>query len=247
MKTLYSLLFFAAVITGSISAQCYPDRHNLTLSDGWVSCETTMSPNLARGDSHWIMYDLGAVYELGQSTIWNINNYLRQDDGMSRAILDLSLNGSTWTQVADFDIAKGPVSGTYEGVNGPDLTGNMARFILITGMSNHGGSCVGLSEFRVQATPASTVNITEVDLGAQLTPNPSPFSERTVIDIELSTDGAYSYSLISIDGRIVQQGKVSINAGSAQVVVPGADLRSGMYIFTVTNGQAQSSLQIIKQ
>lgn len=243
------LLLASVIVMGytQINAQCYPDRHNLSLANAWLSCETSMSPNLARGEGHWIMYDLGTAYELGSTTFWNINNYLRQDDGMQDVSIDVSLNGSTWTEAARFTLAQGPVSGIYEGVDGPDLTGTTARFVLISGLSNYGGSCMGLSEFKVQATPATTTSVSRLELGASIAASPNPFQSRTTIDIELSLDGQYRYSLIGVDGRLAADGQVVISGGLGQVDLDASTLEAGVYIFSVASDQTQSSITIIKQ
>jgi hypothetical protein len=243
--SLLSLCCFALSMS-SIYGQCFKDRHNLTLGNSWISCEESLSPNLARGNSNWIMYDLGTQYALGETHFWNINNYIHQDDGMRNIAIDVSVNGSTWTEAAVFELEKGAVSGFYEGVAGPDLTGTDARYLLITGLSNYGGACMGLSEFRVQATPATT-SVSEAELGAQLIPSPSPFSDITRIDITLPTDGQYQYTVSSMDGKIVNTGQVQVAGSTGFVTIQGSELVAGAYIFTLTNGSASSSLRIIKQ
>lgn len=246
MKKLLPTIVISLCCQMLVFGQCFTDRHNLTMADAWVSCETAMSPNLNRGESHWIMYDLGTTYELGASTFWNINNYMRQDDGAQEVIVDLSTNGSTWSEAAQFTLAKGPVSSFYEGVAGPDLTGSTARFVLITALSNYGGACTGLSEFRVQATPATTTEVSRMELGASLVVTPNPFDNFTTVQIELSTDGDYRYQLTSLDGKVVRQGGVSVAGGLAQVPIRGADMQAGMYLFTIMNDQARSTISIVK-
>lgn len=246
MRKLLPLVVLLLFVSMDLAGQCFPDRHNLSLANAWLSCETSMSPNLARGEGHWIMYDLGTSYALGQTTFWNINNYLRQDDGMQEVTIDLSNNGTTWTEAARFTLPKGPVSGTYEGVSGPDLTDNMARFVLISGLSNYGGDCMGLSEFKVQATPATT-GISRIDLGAEMQASPNPFAQQTIIDVDLQQDGDYRYEVISVQGQVLRQGTVEVQGSTAQIIVDGDNLQAGAYIFSVMNDQARSSINLIKQ
>ena len=243
--SLLSLCCFVLSMS-SVYGQCFEDRHNLTLGNSWISCEESLSPNLARGNSNWIMYDLGTQYALGMTHFWNINNHIHQDDGMRNVAIDVSLNGSTWTEAAVFELEKGAISGFYEGVDGPDLTGTDARYILITGLSNYGGTCMGLSEFKVQATPATT-SVGETELGAKLVPSPSPFSDFTRIDISLPVDGQYQFTLTSIDGKIVNSGQVQVAGSNAYVNIQGNQLFAGAYIFTLSNGSASSSVRIVKQ
>ena len=70
-----ALLFIIGMsMSLGLSAQCYMDRHNTNWHDAWVSCQTDMSPNTSRGLGHWIMYDLGYTYILGDIHVWNIND-----------------------------------------------------------------------------------------------------------------------------------------------------------------------------
>jgi hypothetical protein len=118
------------------------------------------------------MYNLGDTYSLNKSTIWNLNvperinsfdNQAwsltrlpgRAEDGMKDIIVDISINGTTWTEWGRFTIPKAPASGFYQGISGPDFLGKIAKYVLITGVSNHGGPCYGLSEIKFIGTVAT--------------------------------------------------------------------------------------------
>ncbi|MBL0007782.1 MAG: hypothetical protein IPP25_11575 [Saprospiraceae bacterium] len=78
-------IFLIAALVGlsqMVFSQCFPNRHSTNFYDGWVSCEAAPSPNPARPVSHFIMYDFGKVYKLGQMTIWNSNDPAHLDWGM---------------------------------------------------------------------------------------------------------------------------------------------------------------------
>lgn len=229
-----------------ISAQCFPDRHNLTIGNAWLGCEEALSPNLARGNSIWIMYDLGTEYELGPSHFWNINNFIHQNSGMRNVAIDVSSDGSSWREAAVFELQKGAVSGFYEGDEGPDLTGNNGRYVLITGLSNYGGDCMGLSEFKVAATPMTT-GLNVLDLGAELIPTPNPFMDYSTVVIKLEKDGVYNYALRTLEGKTVDQGNLNITNGQARFEIPGDNLMAGTYLFSLTDGKSTSSVQLIKQ
>lgn len=162
--TLILLSFSANLAIG----QCYPDRHNTNWFDGWISCETAPNPNSAYGDSHWILYDFNESYDLGQMQVWNSNDPSHLDYGMQEVAIDYSLDGIDWIQLGnyEFEIASG--KSIYEGFQGPDFDGAYARYVLVTGLSNYGGECFGLSEIRI-AVEESTVVTEEVSLDVDCT------------------------------------------------------------------------------
>ncbi|MBK9255527.1 MAG: hypothetical protein IPM42_08575 [Saprospiraceae bacterium] len=67
---IYTLLM---TLCYSANSQWYPDRHSTSVKDTWLSCTTSANPNPARATSHWIRYDLGAIYTLSTSKFWNYN------------------------------------------------------------------------------------------------------------------------------------------------------------------------------
>ncbi len=140
-------IFFLSV--GAMHSQCYPDRHLTSSESSWQSCSTSQNPNSSRGNGHWIRYDLGAHYDLGQFHFWNYNVFGETNKGMRNIIIDYSSNGNSWGGGISFTIPQADGTSTYEGVAGPQLNGVRARFVLITALNNHGGSCTGLSELRI--------------------------------------------------------------------------------------------------
>lgn len=153
------LLFLLLIYSPSLSAQVFPDRHTTNAFDGWVSCTKSNSPNPARGQSHWIKYQFSTNVNLYDMVIWNLNNPDYIKDGLKDVIIDISLNGTTWTTVDTFTFPKGTGSGFYEGFHGPDLGGVLARHLLITALSNHGGGCYGFSEMRVYTSNQQENNL----------------------------------------------------------------------------------------
>lgn len=142
------LLYF---LPGSIEAQCFEDRHNTTWFDGWISCAEKVSPNPARPSGHWIMYDFDQVYTLFEMRVWNMNAPDHLDYGLQDVVIDLSDDGETWTEFGEHSFPQAPGSSRYEGDVPVDFDSANARFVLISALSNHGGSCYGLSEVRIRA------------------------------------------------------------------------------------------------
>jgi hypothetical protein len=160
MKTII-LLLITLTVSIQLNGQCYPDRHNTNWYDGWISCETAPSPNSSNGDSHWILYDFNEAYELGQLHVWNTNDPANLDYGMREVSIDYSLDGTDWIHLGNYEFDQGSGKSTYEGFEGPHFEGALARYVLITGLSNYGGDCFGLSELRF-AVQEATVQTDEL-------------------------------------------------------------------------------------
>jgi hypothetical protein len=139
------LIFLPCILFGQIN----PDRHNTSWTDTWVSCTTSLSPNILRGESHWFMMDLGYNYTLGQSKLWNYNAPENLDRGIQDYFIDYSLDGTNWTELGQYILNQTNGSGYYEGEAGPNFNQLNARYILITPISNYGGECYGLSEIKI--------------------------------------------------------------------------------------------------
>ena len=98
-------IFLIAALVGFSQmafSQCFPNRHSTNFFDGWVSCEPAQSPNPARPVSHFIMYDFGKVFKLGQMTFWNSNDPAHLDWGMRDVAIDYSTDGETWLATGDY-------------------------------------------------------------------------------------------------------------------------------------------------
>jgi hypothetical protein len=203
---------------GNSFGQAYQDRHSTSLSDGWLSCQTLVSPNPVRGTGHWIMYDLGDTYALQTSKIWNfntperINSYNNQSwslsplqgkltDGMRDVMIDYSLNGTTWNEWGRFTIPQAPGSSFYEGVFGPDFGGKLIRYVLITGLTNHGGTCYGLSEVKFNGTVSTTSQTEDLFKNAQISANPNPFTDFSTVNLDNFPIGELKMTLTDIMGR----------------------------------------------
>lgn len=160
MKKHIFIIIWTVFVFVKGDAQCYPDRHNTNWFDGWISCETAPNPNDAYGDSHWILYDFKESYELGQVHVWNTNDPSNLDYGMQEVSIDYSVDGMEWIHMGNFFFDIGTGKSIYEGFEGPDFEGAVARYVLLTGLSNYGGACYGLSELRF-AVQEFTVQTTD--------------------------------------------------------------------------------------
>ncbi len=158
MKYLFILLAFI-VATYNCKGQQYPDRHSTSATDAWLSCTTSSNPNPLRTDSHWIMYDLAASYTLGEMVLWNYNDPSHLDYGVDMISVDLSIDGLNWTEYDVVNVPQSLGSTFYEGVSVLDFNQIEANYILITSLSNHGGTCTGFSEMKVNLSSVLPIEL----------------------------------------------------------------------------------------
>ena len=218
--------------------QAYPDRHNTSYTDAWVSCEESDSPNTKRDAGHWIMYDFGDQYSLHESTIWNFNVPDTTSRGMNEIVIDYSNDGEEWIELGEYTVAEAPGSTIYQGTEGPDFSGVVAKYVLISILSTHGdATCAGMSEFRVNATISTSTYLPSKELELELVANPNPASEYTIIKVgEVLTD--LQYSLIDMSGKLLRQGKVT----NTDFRLNTSNLSSGAYTLTVHNQVGNKSI-----
>ena len=246
MKTNVILIYLLFFGVSNVYGQYNPDRHNTSYNAGWISCESKESPNPVRGNSHWIMYDLGQSYSLGKIHIWNTNVPNFESIGIKEYLLDYSLDGTNWKSWGEAEVGLVEASGYYTGEEGPDLQGLKARYLLITAKSNHGGDCVGFSEIRIENEGLSTTvdinNVLEGIVFAQ----PSAFAEQTMFVIEGVEPGTYMYNVSDLLGRIIDRNQVNINTNKHEIIYNGSQLASGLYIFSLSDGKRLKSVKFEK-
>lgn len=246
-KTIIIILFFAYT---NISAQCFLDRHNTTWYDGWISCNTSANPNPVRGESHWILYNFNYSYELYQMHIWNTNapDYLA--DGMQEIVIDISNDGVNWTEVGEFQIPMADGTSTYEGLDLHDFNGTSAQYVLITGLTNHGGSCFGLSEIRINvADEVIIVNDEEPlnpdCLSAKIFPNPVNETSKAIISNFCSTDPVY-YSILDISGKTIKSGEIIPASNEMELDLNSLPIVAGSYFLNLQQQDLVRRFKIMK-
>jgi len=226
------VLAILVFVLQGIQAQCYPDRHSTNFFDGWLSCQPAPSPNPARPESHFILYDFNRVYALRQMKIWNTNDPSRLNDGLRDVAIDVSRDGLSWTHVGDFTFDRGPGVSTYEGFDGPDLGGAEGRYLLITALDNYGGECYGLSEMRVageEVIISATDDPANLDcVAVNLYPN--PFVDQLTLGLSPACAGALRYTLFDGLGKMVESDRLDLLPGQAVSRTLGQGLPSGTYL-----------------
>jgi hypothetical protein len=214
------LMLCCVVMTHHLVAQIYHnDRHNTNYNSAWISCNASSSPNPARGEGHWINYDLRRNYDIFQLSFWNLNDPSRLNEGVQNIIIDISQNGTDWTEAGTFTIPISNGSAFYKGINGPDLNGLTARYVLITAVDNYGGSCYGLSEVKI-GVQESVLPVTLIDFSAYCD------EEDVVLQWEVESE----YNNESYTAQASTDGRIWKDIAS----IPGEN-KSGRYTYTLNH------------
>lgn len=136
---------------------CAPTNgHSNNDKDVWLSCQTSSSPNVTSGNTHWIQYDFGELKTFTGTHVWNYNVTNETGKGFRNVVIDYSTNGTDWTQFGTYEWPQAPGTNGYTGFIGPNLNNLVARYILVTGLTNwEGTTCRGLSEMAFTVEAAS--------------------------------------------------------------------------------------------
>jgi len=242
------ILIIFIVLSTSISslAQCYPDRHNSTWFDGWVSCEATESPNPERGISHWIMYDFNHIYGLGEVHLWNTNDRNNLSWGLQYASVDYSVDGINWTELGTYTFEMASGRSIYQGFLATNFDNNEARFVLITALENWGGDCYGLAEIRFEVTNTSSVTEVNVAQLVDIVTYPNPFRDEFTAIIKTTKVQSIQYSLIDMYGRAVMSGVISNPERENQLKIVVPNITNGIYHLVVTQGDKLIRNTVVK-
>ena len=248
MKFIYCLLLTCFLAQYS-KGQCFPDRHNTTWHDGWISCKQQANPNGARDVSHWILYNFGEPYALRKMQIWNTNDPQNLDRGMRNIVVDYSMDGNTWSELGFFEIPQAGGRSDYEGIESLDFAGKQAQYVLITGVDNYGGDCYGLSEVRFETTDeVSSEMTTPVDdkqFCVAVNVYPNPFTENPTLDLHSNCSSELSYFVTDAVGRTVHQEKMQ-GLNRINQALNMRELLPGMYFLNVQYGSKTIKEKLVK-
>jgi len=248
MKFLYIIvcLFLLNPVSQS---QCFPDRHNTTWHDGWVSCEQSPNPHGARDNSHWIMYNFSNSYALQKMHIWNSNDPLNLDQGIRNMVVDYSMDGTTWTELGSFEMSQAEGKSIYEGVEALNFEGAQAQYVLITALDNYGGSCYGLSEVRFETTDEKvsdeTTPVRNENYCVSLKVYPNPFVDNPTIDIQSNCVAQLAYKVTDAVGKTVFRQNLPGQSGIGQELAMN-DLVPGVYFLEVLNSDQSIKKKLVK-
>jgi hypothetical protein len=195
------------------------------------------------------LYNLNYPYELFQMHLWNTNSPDYWADGMQDIVIDISNDGATWTEVGEFSIPMADATSTYEGVDLYDFAGTSAQYVLITGLSNHGGSCFGLSEIRIdvgsEVVVADREPVNSACLTAKIFPNPVTAASKAVIS-NICSAVPITYTIEDVSGRTIQRGQLTPTSNEMELNLDVFQLIAGSYILSIQQQGAVRRLKMIK-
>lgn len=250
MQKIICITIISALISINSWAQCFLDRHNTTWYDGWMSCTTSVNPNPVRGESHWVLYDFNYSYELFQMHIWNTNAPEYLTNGMQEIVIDISNDGVSWSEVGTFQVPMANGTSTYEGLDLYDFEGTNAQYVLITGLSNHGGSCFGLSEIRIDVADEVVVvsNHEPLDadcLSAKIFPNPVNENSKAIIS-NICNHAPIYYSIQDISGKVLKRATITPVGNEMELDLTSLSLATGTYILSLQQQDVVRKIKMIK-
>lgn len=140
------------LLSGVLAAQaqvCNDDLTGNNWNNSWVSCRKSANPNPDRPKSHWVLYEFDQPQSIDLSYVWNANRTGESTMGIKEAIVDYTLDGTTWTSLGTFSFPKATEKATYGGFQGPDFKGVFVAKVLITVLETHGNpDCASLAEMQ---------------------------------------------------------------------------------------------------
>ncbi len=247
MKLLYCVCF--NILALSLYAQCYPDRHSTNWFDGWVSCQMQENPNKSLGNSHWIQYDLGALYRIDAVKIWNTNDPANLNFGSKVLQVDYSEDSVTWKNAGDILLDKADGTNRYEGADWIPTDIPKARYLLFTVKENHGGKCAGFAEIRFSAEKIK-INTSQPNPSAASSlvvhAEPNPFHKECRIAVRCNEPGDLEYKIADMYGRTIAQGNAKIHRHFYYLDLDASLWKSGVYVLTCTKANQQAQLNLVK-
>lgn len=239
------ITIFILSISLSLFGQCFPERHSTNWFDAWVSCETSISPNSSK--SHWIMYELDALYKIDKFKIWNINDPSHLEWGTKNLLIEYSEDGKNWFIADSFVLTKAPGTNDYEGDDWIDLNIPKAKFLLLTSLTNFKGDCYGFSEVKFSAEKIklnTTISYDKNKMRVEVTPN--PFSNQIEVNINSSLNGSCQIEILNSLGQNVYNNIVMIDNYTFHQTLDLKHLKSGIYHFQIKQKSVKYSKNILK-
>ncbi len=127
------------------------DQHSTISSDMWLA-----TPG---AEPLWIQFEFERVYKLHQMLVWNSNSQfeLILGFGIKAVTVEYSENGTDWTALGDFELARATAKPTYTANTTVDFGGVPVKYVRLNVNSGYGMmGQYGLSEVRFLYIPAQT-------------------------------------------------------------------------------------------
>ena len=150
LKVNIFLVFILLAYSNIGNAQCSDDGNYWI--ESWTSCVVSSNPNSARGNTVWLLFEFTEPQAFSNIHIWNANRTGESGLGGKTVFIDVSEDGSTWTQVGNdaYTWAQATEQDNYEGFVGPNLESfGFIEKLLFTFIDNHEQSnCISIGELR---------------------------------------------------------------------------------------------------
>jgi hypothetical protein len=244
------LLLLAIIYSPALFGQCFPDRHSTNWFDAWISCKEKLSPNPVNGSAHWILFDLKNLYLIDKIKIWNINDPDKLNWGMKEIRIEYSEDSLVWNDAGDFTLTKAEGTNRYEGMDWFDVAIPEARYILITGISNFGGSCSGIAEIRFSAEKIEIVTDVEdevIDVSElQIKILPNPFSDVFRAEFKSESNTPIHIEITDLFGKHLFTELLHPDNGYSSLRVQTRKWSSGAYLMIVRQNEQIIRRQLVK-
>lgn len=211
--------------------------------DAWMSCDPSANTFLpARSGYHWIHYDLGRIYQLKQSHIWNYNVPSETDKGFSQVVVDYSIDGINWIELDTFNWSQASGESSYTGFEGPHFQGMPARYVMFTSLDDP-TSCRGISKatFIAEECPdkgktcddgnADTYNDHFTDdcicAGYTLAQLDCQIDTLFVNEEAIGPDNFHAMSALMSEGKVMTSANVHYKAGVEILLTNGFEVKIG--------------------
>lgn len=249
MKMKYSIIYLLSFCATQLIGQCFPDRHSTNWFDSWISCTVKTNPNPAHSESHWILFDLNKSYRIDRMKIWNLNDPDRLLWGMQEIAVDYSKDSVIWNHAGTFVLDKASGNNRYEGMPWKDIIIPEARYVLITALSNFGGSCAGLSEVFFSAEKVqSPVDVEEEIIATSYTVEvkPNPFTDLLGISFSGKQGSRIHYQIVDLVGKSLESGMVSLENGYSFLKLSTRKWMPGSYLLIANDGTSIQRTVLVK-
>jgi len=245
------ILFINIVFCLELNAQCFPDRHSTNWFDAWISCQEKENPNPVNKPGHWILFDLKNQYEIDKIKFWNINDPDRLNWGMKDVLIDYSVDSILWSNAGTFSLQRAEGTNRYEGMDWTDVVIPKAQYILISGLSNYGGSCSGFAEIRFSAEKIKVVTDNNDPVSPKTTTldikiEPNPFSIATRLEFNSNSKEPVDLQIADWFGRVIYSETIGLNKGYQSVRINTQKWLAGAYILSCKQGTDITRKQLIK-
>jgi hypothetical protein len=181
-------------------------------------------------EEHWIMYDLGELYEIQATHLWNYNVFGETDKGVKDVYFDYSQDGQTWLEFGAYTFSEATGSDNYAGEIGPDFNFTVAQYVLMSVSTNWGNAeCQGFAEIKLNVTPGATYVSQPSTPQLLFEAYPNPASENFTVQLERGQH--VIVELISNTGQLVYSQETSKH----RFTVPVDHLADGIYFIRITD------------